>query len=584
MTRLRAAGKWALQLWAPLIMLALLPTLSNFLGNRFEVSVQDVVFPLIIDVIMAAMVAGLFTWSWRRDRLGGYISAILAMLALGGDYNSRLVGGYQWVRNLTGLPALDGWVGVVVSLVVVIAILAASYGLGRLASKLVKRLKWPERDFAIALSIAIVATFIFKAAPVGHDLVTEWPQFFYRPPQLTSPTAKTATDKPDIYYIVLDRYASQDVLKQQFGFDNSDFTNFLSANGYYTNPSAHNNYPYTAMSIASTMTGNYLDDIVNKFSSSTQQTTVPFNESIRNSPVASELKALGYKYDLIGNWYETSNTSRVADNIYQPTGRLTVWGHDFIIDNFAKNTLTQSVIWRFLQSGVRLGSFTVFNYSNMGDVDMDKFALDQLRTEVAAKPGGRFIFAHILIPHDPYYFNADGSLSANTDSDNVGEPLKQKYIGQVQYINSQIKGILSKINATSQGKSVVVLQSDEGPYPIQLNDQDFDENDVEGELKTGDMRKWSDINLQMKFGNLAAYHIPAANLGQAADATTAADSVNVFRLILNSYFGATFPYLPDCYYAYPNGRNQPEVFSDITARLTGQPKDARCQANGSVKQ
>jgi len=578
------AGRWALQLWAPLVMLALLPTLSNFLGNRFEVSVQDLVLPLILDVIVAAIIAGLFTWAWRRSRLGGYVSAILAMLALGGDYNSRLTGGYQWLQHLTGLPALDGWMGVVVSLIAVALTLAASYGLGRLASMAVKRTGWPERDLAIALSIAIAATFIFKAGPVAGDLAAEWPQFFYRPPQLTSSTAKTTAGKPDIYYIVLDRYASQDVLKQQFGFDNTDFISYLSVNGYYVNPSAHNNYPYTAMSIASTMTGNYLNDIVNKFGGSAQQTTIPFNESIRSSPVASELKSLGYRYDLIGNWYETSNTSRVADNVYQPTGRLTIWGYDFIINNFAKNSLTQSVIWRFLQPGIRLGSFTVFNYGNMGDVDLDHYALTQLASEAAGPPGGRFIFAHILIPHDPYYFNADGSLSANTDSDNEGKPLKQKYIGQVQYINIQMKSILSQINTVSQGQAVVVLQSDEGPYPIQLNDQDFDENDVEGELKVGDMRKWSDTNLQMKFGNLAAYHIPAANLGQAADTTTAADSVNVFRLVLNTYFGATLPYLPDCYYVYPNGRDQPERFSDITARLTGQAADARCQANGSVKQ
>jgi len=62
----------------------------------------------------------------------------------------------------------------------------------------------------------------------------------------------------------------------------------------------------------------------------------------------------------------------------------------------------------------------------------------------------------------------------------------------------------------------------------------------------------------------------------------AADSVNVFRLILNSYFGATLPYRPDCYYVYPNGREHPMGFASATSKLTGQPEDARCGADGTA--
>ena len=36
------------------------------------------------------------------------------------------------------------------------------------------------------------------------------------------------------------------------------------------------------------------------------------------------------------------------------------------------------------------------------------FAFRQLR-RVATAPGPKFVFAHILLPHDPYVFKADGS-------------------------------------------------------------------------------------------------------------------------------------------------------------------------------
>jgi hypothetical protein len=322
---------------------------------------------------------------------------------------------------------------------------------------------------------------------------------------------------------------------------------------------------------------------VKQFGGSSAQTVVPFNESIRNSAVASAMKSIGYQYDEIGNWYETSNVSAQADNFYQPEGRLTVLGHDYILNNFSKNILTQSPLWRFMQGGISIGGFKVVAYTNLGDVDMDHHALSTLSSLVNQNTGGRFVFAHILLPHDPYYFNADGSLATNTGTDSIGKSVKQKYLDQLQYVNGQMKTILSNINAKSGGKAVVVLQSDEGPYPFQINDEDFDQNNVDEEVATGDMRAWKDRDLQMKYGNLAAYHLPGVDLAGDSSANAGATSANIFRLVMNSYFGANMPYLPNCYYAYANGRSEPDVFVDITKRLTGPAtEDSRCQANGAV--
>ena len=89
------------------------------------------------------------------------------------------------------------------------------------------------------------------------------------------------------------------------------------------------------------------------------------------------------------------------------------------------------------------------------------------------------------------------------------------------------------------------------------------------------MTKWSDTDLQMKYGVLAAYDIPAADKNAFA---VGGNSVNIFRLVLNTYFGTNLPYLPECSYAYVNGRAQAFSYTDITARLTGQ-KNLDCPAN-----
>ncbi len=572
----RALRPW-LRLWVPMTMVALIAVMADFLSNNYEASAENLILPAILTLLVATLVAAVFYRRWRRDPLGAYTSALLATILLGYGYDQRLSQIYPVLQALVPASGLNGAEGPILSLLFIASIFTGTYWIGRLLSHWVQQRHWKSREIIIALTIAITSTFLFQFIPTARTVILAWPQYFYQPPKLaTASTAQPAT-KPDIYYIVLDRYASQSVLQQQFNFDNSDFINFLTSLGYYTNPDAHNNYPYTTQSIASTMDADYLHDIVSRFGQAPQQTTVPYQETIRNSPVAQALQTKGYQYDLVGNWYETSNLSEVANITHQEEGLFTFLGHTFTLDNFDKIKLSQSIFWRFIPNSNGVNGFQWLHYSGLGGVDMTSYQLRTLNTLASQNSGGRFIFAHILVPHDPYYLNADGSLNPNIDSNNTGEPVKQKYLNQVQYINGQMRSLLTTINQKSDGKAVVVLQADEGPYPFQINDENFDNGAVDEELANGDMRSWSNADLLMKFGNLAAYHVPAADLAANPSSAT---SVNIFRTILNSYFDAQLPILSQCYYAYPNGRAQPEYYADITSRLTGQANPA-CQSDGA---
>jgi hypothetical protein len=585
----RRAAAWGaglqrvLGLYGPVAMLALVPTMASFLGNRYQVSAQDLILPLILGLLTAAVVTAAFYRLWRRDRPAGYMAATLATLIFASNYDTRISGLQPLWQAITPLASLGSAGGLALAVVSAVAIWGLAWWLGRWFGELIRRRGWSQRDVAGGAVIAISVTFVFMAANLVKDLAVEWPQFFYKPPQLAAApeSAKTAA-KPDIYYIVMEDYAGVDQLKQQFGFDNAGFTKFLEDKGYYVNPSAHVNYPYTTMSVASTMSGNYLNDLIGKFGKSSAQTTVPFNETVRYSPIAQHLQTLGYKYTEIGNWYEAFNLPRVADTAYETTGRLTVLGHTYTLNNFSKLTLTNGFFARLVQMNLRIGSFNVLSYQNMGDVELVHYELRQLGQLANGQPGGRFIFANLLIPHQPFSFNPDGSLNPNSSADNVGQTAKAKYVNNIKYINEQMKGILRTIDEKSGGQAVVLLLSDEGPEPFELNHGDEDQLDVDGELQASDMRKWSDADLRLKLNTYAAFRIPAADLTQS-EQQGAADSVNVFRLVLNSYFGENLPYLPDCYYVYPDGRNKPIGFTSITERLTGQPEDSRCQANGTVQ-
>ena len=61
--------------------------------------------------------------------------------------------------------------------------------------------------------------------------------------------------KPDIYYFVFDRYASNSWLRSEYGYDNSDLTSFLETQGFTVRDDALSNYPFTISSVSSTLHG-----------------------------------------------------------------------------------------------------------------------------------------------------------------------------------------------------------------------------------------------------------------------------------------------------------------------------------------
>ena len=572
MTSLR---KWLL-LFVLVTMIGWMPILGNFLGNRFEVSLQAMVLPLVGVMVIAAVVASVFYRYYRRNQLGGFLATILAAILLTNNYDARLSAIYPIITAFLPLPQLGGIEASIFSLIFIVVIFVLVWGASRLISAWVKQRGWAAKDLVGGASLAVAITFLLLFVPSLKTVIGAWSQYFYKPPTLATNGANTAAGKPDIYYIVMEDYASQSQLKDQFNFNDTDFTNYLTGNGYYTNPDAHQNYPYTTMSIASTLNAGYDADIINKYKDATSQTIVPYHRAIQYSSVVSTLKNLGYSYDEIGTWYETTNRGPLADNFYLNDRRLTLFGHLTYIDGFTQSQMSESLFWRFLENGVSLGRFTLGHYQGEGQVQLTGDALGTLKNLVDQPAGGRFIFAHLIIPHEPYYFNADGSINSDSGSDDNGETIKQKYVNQVQYINDQMKQILSSIKTNSGGKAIVVLQSDEGPHPQELDEHIYDEDSANDEINNQNMALLSNSDLALKYGDQAAYYLP----GISATEATGANNLDIFRLVLDHYFGANMSILPECYYAYPNGRNQPFVYEDITDRLTGL-KNPVCAADGT---
>ena len=75
-----------------------------------------------------------------------------------------------------------------------------------------------------------------------------------------------------------------------------------------------------------------------------------------------------------------------------------------------------------------------------------------------------FVFAHLVIPHHPFVFGANGEeLNSIEASVPPFEEYKVKYPVQVTYINKRMEAIIDIILSSSSRPPIIIIQGDHGP-------------------------------------------------------------------------------------------------------------------------
>lgn len=345
--------------------------------------------------------------------------------------------------------------------------------------------------------------------------------------------------KPDIYYFVFDRYGSNATLQKEYNYDNSDVTDYLSTQGFVTNTDAFANYPFTMSSISSTMAMEYHTGIAKLFSSDKLQTAFPYRSILNDPPVAQVLRENGYIYNQVSSWWDFTRVGINAEEHPTQSFRLRAFGKNFYLSDLTRDILNKSIMKPLLKRGMTVGSTIIIKYDNDGNPRENfyaqKAAIKTIASSTHAAP--QFTFAHVLIPHTPYVFNADGSSTTYDDGPNDnGADETVKYINSVKFINSQIKEMMGYIRAKSPN-AAIIIQADEGPYPKQFR----------FELTPDHYYDPADLPLdkaKQKFSVLASYYMPGVDASTVRKNITS--SVNPFRFVLRNYLGYNIDMLPVC--------------------------------------
>lgn len=314
-------------------------------------------------------------------------------------------------------------------------------------------------------------------------------------PQITSLPANL----PDIYYIVPDEYARQDILKTMFKYDNEPFLKGLEERGFYTARKSNSNYPATIYSLASSLSFNYLHDNIDY---------AFCLHTIRNSPVMWLLRRIGYKYYFVNSGQTITEFAQTADKL------ISYWGADEVRLLFINSTLLRAFSTLLLSESWR--DRHLYNFRELGEVPPDK--------------GPKFVFAHMILPHPPIVFKGDGSLYSTftmtfTPRSKIPRAVARYmngYAGQVEYTNVLLTQLVDNILKKSEIPPVIIIQSDHGVDPL----DDFEAGD----------------NLHKRMANFTAIYAEPELQKKLYPGIT---PVNIFRIVFDHYFGTDLGRLPD---------------------------------------
>jgi hypothetical protein len=498
------------------VLFAAYPVLFLWSQNVGETDPSEVVGPLVV-VIAVAVGATLVLRLLLRDirRAALIVSpTILALLMYG--HATRLLGGSPIPLRI-GQLALAG--------VLVIAVVAAV----RLGPRAIARVDTAmNRISAILVGITLVGI-IAGLAPglTGRPVV-----------RATEPAYAMTTTAPrrDVWYIIFDRYGSDEALRLRYHKVN-ELTPWLESQGFVVLDDSHANYGRTSLSISSTLNLTHLGGFAARMPPDSRDYTV-VQSSIRGSVVGRQFRALGYDYLHVGSWWDATAEDPVAD-VNHRLGDTTAFA-SVLFETSALPKLT-----------TRLGLTDRPPSARTRNWEHGRFGFDTLDALVD-DPSPKFVFAHILLPHPPVVFDRDGSFL--TESKTAGLTGADRWARQFEYTNGRIRRLVEALLALPPDRQpIIVLQGDEGPYPASY------QRDLNGFA-------WADAppdDLETKFGVLNAWYLPGdEDIGLYPSMTL----VNTFPTLFAGYFGLDYERLPDTVWA-SRGRRQPYQLLDITDRL-----------------
>lgn len=486
------------------LLFGIFPVIALFTYNKFETRLIYILRPLIVVLLFSILVYGIFYFIFRKNSAKAALVAgvaILLFFSYGHVFN--LVKQIGWLNKLIGHHTY----------------VVALFGLIWLVVLLLTIKKEIKPDFTKTLNIFSIILVCLPLLQMGWFYFSE--SVAYRrdknnPVEITN-QQEGLNYQPDVYYIILDMFTRPDALMDTYDIDLSDFIDDMTAMGFYYADESLSNYGETFQSISTALNmdliGNYTEE------NSIGVGSAEYRDLLIHNEVRQSFESMGYQTVAFSTGYRWSEWAD-ADIYYlihsiNPLGSLSPFENLLF-----KSTIIYPFRGYYLQY---LPTPSTNDYGYVGlnhslHIETQYNVLEKL-PEIPTNPNPTFTFAHVLIPHVPFVFGADGTLLQDPgyySAEGAG-PVDDTYAldgysNQVHFISQEIARISQEILAQSTNPPIIIIQGDHG--------------------WKGDNRHQI-INL---------YYFPEEGYTNLYPTIT---PVNTFRVILDQFYGFDLPLVPD---------------------------------------
>jgi hypothetical protein len=488
------------------------------------VRLRDLAWPVGLTCTVTLVSWGLAYAARRSAERAGLAATLVAMVYSFLGAGPRLLGlqGEELRRHLIMVGGVVALCAIVLVLLVVLVL-----GTRRSLSGLTR--------YLTVWAIFLVAWNAGKVTWLQiHPITTTMPPRVDSGITITTPHT-SLTPAPDIYLIVLDKYTGSTMLAATFGFDNHPFEDALRSRGFVVPTDARANYLHTFLALGAMLNLRYLDDLTARFGNREQwEVAYPL---IENNRLAAFLRDHGYTIATMPTAFAGTRQNRYADRQLIPPREV----RPEIYARWVKQTAGPGL--RLLACAV---AGCVANMPPYEPSSVDVLERQFRAVRDASRQDGHplFVFAHLLVPHEPYVYGPACQHRAPfwpQEDITQAEQIRRRYLDQIRCLNTTLLALADTIRSRSPVPPVILLQADHGHGrlgrmvpPLSLAAPDA---------------------IRERTSVFAAYLLP----GLPSDSVWAEITpVNALRLVLRHYFHADLPSLPDR--TFWSSSRQPYIF------------------------
>lgn len=314
-------------------------------------------------------------------------------------------------------------------------------------------------------------------------------------------------DYPDIYYLMFDEFSGFEAMRQYFHTPEvEDFDAFLKESGFWVAENSFGSSNHTVHQVAVRL--NY-----------TEYPYVQGNQPIWHQALATNqaialLESKGYStmvFEEISMLHPTLPDIK-ADYLYH-FGYSTSGDMGILFDEYGMMVADSTMLYAFDD---------MYRVSNPADKAHYNFlmSMQERLPNLQDVPQPRFVYAHFMLPHQPFMFDKNGGLVDSSFYRNWNY-YEGNYIYAMKYIRKLVTSILA--NADTQNPPIIILQSDHGAR--------IRENNLELKGFPQDMLR----NI------LFAMYLPGYDTSALPQDE---NPINTLPLVFNHYLGENLPLLP----------------------------------------